>query len=159
MQQSKQKTESPQATQEQQEKRFLQVDKAPNGRSCLAKWTLWKQQTPSHLKYNTARRLKNYLQSRQSNISILLHSYYNPFIHSRYFYIASSSRLLFRGIPDYSIDTVTELTRQSATGNCKWRTCPRSLTTRRLEWDLNPRPSGRKAANLPLSHHAHNNNA
>jgi len=29
--------------------------------------------------------------------------------------------------PDYSIDTVTELTRWSATGNCEWWTCPRSL--------------------------------
>jgi len=29
--------------------------------------------------------------------------------------------------PDYSIDTVSELTRQSATGNYEWRTCPRNL--------------------------------
>jgi len=34
-----------------------------------------------------------------------------------YFYSASSSPQLLRGIPDYSIDTVLELTCQSATGN------------------------------------------
>jgi len=28
---------------------------------------------------------------------------------------------------DYSTDTVCELSRRSATGNCEWRTCPRSL--------------------------------
>src|SRR6218665_1561109 len=33
-----------------------------------------------------------------------------------YFYSASSSPLLLRGIPDYSIDTVSELTRRSAAG-------------------------------------------
>jgi len=32
------------------------------------------------------------------------------FIHSGYFYSASSSPLLLRGAPDYSIDTVAELT-------------------------------------------------
>jgi len=41
------------------------------------------------------------------------------FIHSGYFYSASSSPLLLKGAPDYSIDTVSELTRQSATGNCE----------------------------------------
>ena len=49
------------------------------------------------------------------------------FIHSGYFYSASSGSLLLRGAPDYSIDTVSELTHRSATGNCEWRTCPRSL--------------------------------
>jgi len=29
--------------------------------------------------------------------------------------------------PDCIIDTVSELTRRSAKGNCEWRTCPRSL--------------------------------
>jgi len=51
----------------------------------------------------------------------------NSFIHSRYFYSASSSPILLRGALYYSIDTVLELTRRSATGNCEWRTCPRSL--------------------------------
>jgi len=36
------------------------------------------------------------------------------------------STILLRGAPDYSIDTVSELTRRSATGNCEWRTWPRS---------------------------------
>ena len=39
----------------------------------------------------------------------------------------TSSPLLLRGAPDYSIYTVTELTRQSTNGNCEWRTCQRSL--------------------------------
>jgi len=58
-----------------------------------------------------------------STFPLLIHS----FIHSGYFYSASSSPLLLRGAPDYSIDTVSELTRRSATGNCEWRICPRSL--------------------------------
>ena len=40
------------------------------------------------------------------------------FIHSGYFYSASSSALLLRGTPDYSIDTASELTRRSTIGNC-----------------------------------------
>jgi len=43
-------------------------------------------------------------------------------IHSRYFYSTSSSPLLLRGTPDCSIDTVSELTRCSATINHEWRT-------------------------------------
>src|SRR6218665_982211 len=39
--------------------------------------------------------------------------------HFGYFYSTSSSPLLLRGAPDYSIDTVSELTRRSATGNCE----------------------------------------
>jgi len=48
------------------------------------------------------------------------------FIHSGNFYSASSSPLL-RGAPDHTTDTVSEFTRRSATGYCKWRTCPRSI--------------------------------
>ena len=44
-----------------------------------------------------------------------------------YFYSASSSSLLLKGASDYSIDTVLESTRWRATGNYKWRSCPRSL--------------------------------
>ena len=54
--------------------------------------------------------------------SILCRNYFSQFVHSGYFYCASS-----RGAPYYIIDTVLELTCQSATGNCEWRTCPRSL--------------------------------
>jgi len=51
-------------------------------------------------------------------------SFIHSFIHSGYFYGASTSRpLLLRGATDYSIDAASELTRQSATGNCEWRTC------------------------------------
>ena len=49
------------------------------------------------------------------------------FIHSGYFYSASASPLLLRGAPDNSTDTLSELTHRSATGNCEWRTCPRSV--------------------------------
>src|SRR6218665_657589 len=49
------------------------------------------------------------------------------FIPSGYFYSNSSSPLLLRGAPNYSIDTVLELTCQSATGNCERRTCPKFL--------------------------------
>jgi len=50
------------------------------------------------------------------------------FIHSfRIFLRNLLSPLLLRGAPDYSIDTVSNLTCQSATDNCEWRTCPRFL--------------------------------
>src|SRR6218665_922909 len=42
-----------------------------------------------------------------------------PFTHSGYFYSAFSSPLLLRGAPNYSIDTVSKLTRRIATDNCK----------------------------------------
>jgi len=48
---------------------------------------------------------------------ILHNSGTHSIIHSRYLYRASSSPLLLRGAPDYSIDTVSELTRRSATGS------------------------------------------
>jgi len=32
--------------------------------------------------------------------------------------------------PTTAIDTVAQFTRRSATGNCKWRACPRSLRVR-----------------------------
>ena len=66
---------------------------------------------------------------------------------------ASSNPLLFIGAPDYSINTVSELIRQSDTGNCEWRTCSfPKVPTWRLEWLSNLWPSGRKAPNLPLNH-------
>jgi len=52
---------------------------------------------------------------------------FNSFITSRHFCSTSSSPLLLRDAPDYSIDTVSELTHRSGTGNCEWRTCPRSI--------------------------------
>src|SRR6218665_3092391 len=44
-------------------------------------------------------------------------------MHSGYLYSTSSSPLLLRSTPDYIIDTVSELTYRSATGNCDCRTC------------------------------------
>ena len=52
-------------------------------------------------------------------------------------------------IPNISIP---EVTIRSATGNCKWRTCPRSLAWR-VEQDSNTRPSGPKASTRPMCHH------
>src|SRR6218665_4016415 len=54
------------------------------------------------------------------------------------------SLLLLGDAPDYSIDTVSELIRQSD--------LPK-VPTWQLDWDSNLRPSGRKAPNLPLSNH------
>ena len=56
-----------------------------------------------------------FILSLQSICCILL-QYIDSF---RIFLGASSSPLLLRGAPDYSIDTVSELTRRSATGNCE----------------------------------------
>jgi len=47
--------------------------------------------------------------------------YANSLIHSEYFYSVSSSPLLLRGAPNFSIDIVSELPCQKATGN-KWCT-------------------------------------
>ena len=59
---------------------------------------------------------------------VMMLSKCDSFIHSRYSCSATSSPLLLRGASDYRIDTVSKLTRsRSATGNCEWRTCPRSL--------------------------------
>ena len=74
------------------------------------------------------------------------------FIHSWYFYSASSSPLLLRGVPDYSIDTVSELTRRSATGNCEWRTLQRSLRGWNGIRTCDPRV--RRHLTPPLSRHA-----
>src|SRR6218665_4138036 len=51
----------------------------------------------------------------------------NTYLHTKicsayllkYLYSTSSSPLLLRGSPDYSIDMMWELTRRSATGNCE----------------------------------------
>ena len=63
--------------------------------------------------------------SAELRVSAGTHQYW--LVHSEYFYSVSSSPLLFRGAPDCGIDTASKLTRRSATGNCEWRTCPRSL--------------------------------
>jgi len=91
----------------------------------------------------------NVFQLKPKTVLIIFHS----IIHSGYFYRVSSSLLPLRGAPDYSIDTVLELTRWSATGNCECMTCPRSLCGGQSIW-TGLRPSGRQAPNLALSHHA-----
>src|SRR6218665_415817 len=72
------------------------------------------------------------------------HTHKHTYIHSGYFYSASSSPLLLKGAPD---------TAQIRYGKC--RTGPRSLYMwRSAERDSNPRPFGRKASNIPMKHHA-----
>jgi len=44
-----------------------------------------------------------------------------------HFYSASHSMSLSEAVPTTAIDIVSEFTRRHATGNCKWRTFPRSL--------------------------------
>ena len=52
---------------------------------------------------------------------------HGSFIYSGYFYSNSTSPLLFRGAPVYSIDIVLELTRLREQAITNWWTCPRSL--------------------------------
>ena len=47
----------------------------------------------------------------------------HSFFLSGYLYSTSSNPLLLRGAPDYSVDTVSELTHRSASGNSERRTC------------------------------------
>jgi len=44
-----------------------------------------------------------------------------------HFYSASHIISQSEALPTTAIDTVSEFTRRNATGNCKWRTCPRFL--------------------------------
>jgi len=59
----------------------------------------------------------DYTISYCSHYWIELRLYFPDYVHSGYFFSASSSPLLLRGAPNYSIDAVSELTRRSATGN------------------------------------------
>src|SRR6218665_2573585 len=73
------------------------------------------------------------------------------FISSGYFYSASSSPLLLRGAPDtarYCWNFTPKRYRQQRVKDLPM------VPTWRLERDSNPRPFGRKATNLPMSHHA-----
>src|SRR6218665_1896261 len=83
-----------------------------------------------NIRYNT---YSSYLAVALNSASIILHTIpttnslkstllvIHSFLHSGYFYSASSSPLplLLRGTPDYCTDTVSELTRRSATDNCE----------------------------------------
>jgi len=90
-----------------------------DGGICLCHWQNMLIQ--QHRKTNTPLRLMHtrYLQT----VFTALQS----FIHSGCFNSTYSSPLLLRGAPDYCIDYVSELIRQNVTGNCKWRTCWRSV--------------------------------
>src|SRR6218665_1172445 len=67
------------------------------------------------------------------------------FVHYGYFYSASSSPLLLRDAPDYSIDTVG-VNKPKHYRQLRVKDLPK-VPTWRLEWDSNLRPSGRKALN------------
>src|SRR6218665_1521884 len=62
------------------------------------------------------RNLRPWLIVRFSSFVTIVNFTYS-FIHSGYFYSASSSPLPLRGTPNYCIDTVSELARRSAAGN------------------------------------------
>src|SRR6218665_1626495 len=72
------------------------------------------------IQYNTNSWFRRWPDLSTISDVALIHSFIHSFIHSLmccgYFYSASSSPLLLRGIPDYSNDTVSELTRRSAAG-------------------------------------------
>ena len=117
-------------------------------------WSITKEQlsdtnstATADFKQDMKQRTWNFKNVKTLNKAFWLLWQFNSLIHSRYFHSASSSPLLLRGAPYYSTDTASEITRRSATGNCEWRTCPRSLHG---GW------SGiwMKAQNLPRSHHA-----
>jgi len=55
---------------------------------------------------------------------VAMYLYCIVFIH---FYSASHNMSLSEALPTTAIDTVSEFTHRIPTGNCKWRTCPRSL--------------------------------
>jgi len=55
------------------------------------------------------------------------HQKFSNCIVSIYFYSASHSMSLSEVLSTTAIDIVSEFTCGSATGNCKWKTCPRFL--------------------------------
>ena len=74
------------------------------------------------------------------------------FIHSGYFYSASSNPLLLRSAPE-----TARILCRSFTPKRHRQLLVKDLPkvfTRRLERDSNPRPFGRKATNLPMSHYS-----
>ena len=76
----------------------------------------------------------------------------STFIHSGYFYSASSSALLHRGASDTARILCRSVTPKRHR-QLRVKDLPK-VPTWLLERDSNPRPSGRKATNLPMSHHA-----
>src|SRR6218665_665315 len=75
----------------------------------------------------------------------------NSFTHSDHFYSAYSSPLLLRGTPD-----TARILCQSFTPKRHRQLRVKDLPMVPTTWperDLTPRPFGRKATNLPMSHH------
>ena len=91
--------------------------------------------------------LKEYWNGRFKDYSIRCIILYNNIVLI-HFYSASHSTGLSEVLPITTTDTVSEFTRRSATGNCKWRTCPRSL-----DRESNPRSSSLKASTLSMRNH------
>ena len=83
-------------------------------------------------------------------INKILHVY--SFIHSGYFYIASSSPLLLRGAPDTARILCRSFTLKR--NRQLWVKDLHKVPKWRLEQDSNPRLLRRKPPNLPMSHHA-----
>ena len=74
------------------------------------------------------------------------------FIHSGYFYSASSTTLLLRGASDTARILCRSFTPKRHR-QLQVKALPK-VSTWRPEWDSNQWPFGRKATNLPMSHHA-----
>src|SRR6218665_1623820 len=77
--------------------------------------------------------------------NLIIHS----FIHSGYFYSASSSPLLLRS----ASDTARILCRSFTSKHHRQLRVEGLVSTWRLERDSNPRPYGRKASTQPMRHH------
>src|SRR6218665_486998 len=76
----------------------------------------------------------------------------DSFIHSEYFYSASSSPLLLRGAPDAAWILCWGFTPKRHR-QLRVKDLPK-VPMWQLERDSNPQPSGRQVSTLPMSHHA-----
>src|SRR6218665_3675098 len=74
------------------------------------------------------------------------------FIHSGYFYSASSRPLLLRGAPD-TAQVLCQSFTPKRHRQLRVKDLPK-VPMWRQERDSNPRPSGRQASTLPMSQHA-----
>src|SRR6218665_4219413 len=77
--------------------------------------------------------------------------HHHSFIHSNYFYSACSSPLPLRSAPDTARVLCRSFTPRRHR-HLRVKDLPK-VPTWRLERDSNPRPSGLKAATLPMHHH------
>src|SRR6218665_2347331 len=116
----------------------------------MEKWTKWKDQRMH--KCGTISKMTATKVSKIAVWVIVCEVKAHSFIHSGYFYSASTSLLLLRGAPDTSRIRCGSFTPKRHK-QLRVKDLPKVLTWW-LERDLNPRPFGRKAPNLPMSHHA-----